>query len=178
MDNEAWVERILRVVDYIGSHLDDELDPKELAKIAGFSLHHFHRVFRGMLGESVMGFVRRLRLERAAMRLKFSDEPSNVRRTRLVSPGMTLRSPTRISFGTTRVSRSMKMHSRRSTRSLRSRRFARFARFQQGNTRSRCTAVRTKRSNPRTLRCWVNGFPSAACSSAMNLLWSTTSTNP
>ncbi len=74
MDNE-WVERILRVVDYIGSHLDDELDPKELAKIAGFSLHHFHRVFRGMLGESVMGFVRRLRLERAAMRLKFSDEP-------------------------------------------------------------------------------------------------------
>lgn len=74
MNNDAWVERILRVVDHVQSHLDDELDPKELARIAGFSLHHFHRVFRGMVGESVMGFVRRLRLERAAMRLKFGDE--------------------------------------------------------------------------------------------------------
>ena len=75
MAYDPWVERILRVVDFVQAHLDSEIDPEQLGEIAGFSRHHFHRVFRGMTGESVMGFVRRLRLERAAMRLKFSSEP-------------------------------------------------------------------------------------------------------
>lgn len=47
----------------------------ELAALSGFSLAHFHRVFRGMTGETVMGYARRLRLERAAMRLRFADVP-------------------------------------------------------------------------------------------------------
>lgn len=71
----AWVDRIAKVVDHVQSHLDEELAPEELASLAGFSLHHFHRVFRGITGESVMGFVRRLRLERAAQRLRFGREP-------------------------------------------------------------------------------------------------------
>ncbi|MCH9681587.1 MAG: AraC family transcriptional regulator [Deltaproteobacteria bacterium] len=71
----AWGDRILRVVDHVQAHLDDELQPEDLAQRAGLSLHHFHRVFRGLTGESVMGFVRRLRLERAAQRLRFGDRP-------------------------------------------------------------------------------------------------------
>jgi len=66
----TWTERMLRVLDHVHARLDEELAPEELANVAGFSLHHFHRVFRGMMGESVMGYVRRLRLERAAFRLK------------------------------------------------------------------------------------------------------------
>ena len=62
----SWTERILRAADFVHSHLDEDLAAEKLAVIAGFSLHHFHRVFRGMTGESVMAFVRRLRLERAA----------------------------------------------------------------------------------------------------------------
>lgn len=72
---EPWVERILRVADYAQAHLEDDLEPARLAALAGFSQHHFHRVFRGMTGESVMGFIRRLRLERAAVRLKFGSRP-------------------------------------------------------------------------------------------------------
>lgn len=72
-DRESWGARILRVIDYIHAHRAEEIDPQILADIAGLSLHHFHRVFRGMVGESVMGFVRRLRLERAAQRLRFDD---------------------------------------------------------------------------------------------------------
>jgi len=70
-ETTSWAERILRVTDHVQAHLDEPLDPIALAEIASFSLHHFHRVFRGMTGESVMSFVRRLRLERAAQRLKF-----------------------------------------------------------------------------------------------------------
>lgn len=72
---QPWAERILHVVDHIRTHLDDELTPEPLARLAGFSLHHFHRVFRGMIGQSVMEFVRDQRLERAAFRLKYGDRP-------------------------------------------------------------------------------------------------------
>jgi AraC family transcriptional regulator len=54
---------------YIENHLDEPLPLDDLAKIACFSPYHFHRIFRGMVGESVKEHVRRLRLERAAFRL-------------------------------------------------------------------------------------------------------------
>lgn len=69
-----YAERVLRVLVHIQVHLDDELSLDDLAAIARFSPFHFHRIFRGMVGESVKEHVRRLRLERAAHRLKFSDE--------------------------------------------------------------------------------------------------------
>jgi len=64
---------MLRVLLHIQAHLDDSLPLEELAGVAMFSPYHFHRVFTGMTGESVHKHVRRLRLERAAHRLKFSD---------------------------------------------------------------------------------------------------------
>lgn len=60
----------MRALQHIHQHLDTELTPEQLATVSGFSLHHFHRVFRGMVGESVMGYVRRLRIEQAAFRLQ------------------------------------------------------------------------------------------------------------
>ena len=75
MSGSPWTVRILRAVDHIHHHLSEELRPETLAEVAGFSLHHFHRVFRGLTGESVMGFIRRLRLERAARQLSFSETP-------------------------------------------------------------------------------------------------------
>jgi AraC family transcriptional regulator len=72
---DDYRERILRVLIHIQGHLDEALDLEHLASIAHFSPYHFHRVFSGMVGESVMEHIRRLRLERAALRLKFSDEP-------------------------------------------------------------------------------------------------------
>lgn len=70
-----YAQRILRVLIHIQHNLDCDLPLEALAKIAHFSPFHFHRVFRGVVGESVMQYVRRLRLERAAARLKHSDEP-------------------------------------------------------------------------------------------------------
>ncbi len=67
-------ERILRTLVHIQAHLDDALDLDDLARVAFFSPYHFHRVFRGLVGEPVQEHVRRLRLERAAHRLKLQDE--------------------------------------------------------------------------------------------------------
>ncbi len=70
---EYYEERILRVQIYIQDHLDEDLSLEELAEVACFSPFHFHRIFRGMVGESVKEYVRRLRLERAALQLRNSE---------------------------------------------------------------------------------------------------------
>jgi AraC family transcriptional regulator len=68
-------ERLLRVLVHIQQQLDDRLPLEELAALACLAPHHFHHVFTGMLGESLAGHIRRLRLERAAWRLKLSHQP-------------------------------------------------------------------------------------------------------
>ena len=70
---ESYHERMARVLAHIEAHLDEPLALEDLAEIACFSPYHFHRVFRGMVGESVKEHVRRLRLERAARRLLRDD---------------------------------------------------------------------------------------------------------
>jgi AraC family transcriptional regulator len=72
---QDYKERILRVLVHIQNHLDDAVSLDDLASIANFSPFHFHRVFRGMVGEGVMEHCRRLRLERAAARLRQGDGP-------------------------------------------------------------------------------------------------------
>ena len=72
---QSYQERLLRVLLHIQRNLDQKLDLDQLAGVACFSPFHFHRIFRGMVGESVMEYVRRLRLEQAAQRLRFSDRP-------------------------------------------------------------------------------------------------------
>jgi AraC family transcriptional regulator len=72
---QTYQERILRVLVHIQEHLDEALPLEALARVARFSPHHFHRIFGAMVGEPVKEHVRRLRLERAAYRLQFSNQP-------------------------------------------------------------------------------------------------------
>jgi AraC family transcriptional regulator len=58
------------VMKYIRVHIGEPLDRETLAAVAGFSIPHFHRVFTAHVGESAMNYVRRLRLERAARKLR------------------------------------------------------------------------------------------------------------
>ena len=71
---EDYRVRMLRVLVHIQKNLDRELPLEELATIAHFSSFHFHRIFGGLIGESVKEHVRRLRLERAAHRLRHTGQ--------------------------------------------------------------------------------------------------------
>jgi AraC family transcriptional regulator len=66
---QEYVGRINRVVDFIEENIDTDLTLETLAKVANFSRFHFHRIFSALVGETLNGFVRRLRLERAASML-------------------------------------------------------------------------------------------------------------
>jgi AraC family transcriptional regulator len=70
---QTYRQRILQVQLFIQEHLDEELSLDRLARVAHFSPCHFHRIFRGIVGEGVNEYVRRLRLESAAVALKTTD---------------------------------------------------------------------------------------------------------
>lgn len=71
-----YQRRISLAIDYINTHLDDEILPEQVAASAQFSKFHFYRLFKAMTGDSVAGFVRRLRLERAASQLAYNTDAS------------------------------------------------------------------------------------------------------
>lgn len=64
-----YCDRINRVIDYIEARLASPLDLEELAHVACFSKFHFHRIFSAFTGETLYGFITRIRLERAAAKL-------------------------------------------------------------------------------------------------------------
>jgi AraC family transcriptional regulator len=66
-DHSVCVQEVMR---YIRAHIHEPLDRETLAGVAGFSVPHFHRVFTAQVGESAMSYIRWLRLERAARKLR------------------------------------------------------------------------------------------------------------
>ncbi len=58
-------------MDFIAENLTDNPSLDEIAAAAAFSKFHFHRLFQAHVGETVLEFTRRLRLENAAVHLHF-----------------------------------------------------------------------------------------------------------
>src|ERR1700674_4084889 len=61
--------RMHRVLEHIDRQLDGPLELDALAAVANFSSFHFHRLFTAWMGETLGDYVRRRRLEMAALRL-------------------------------------------------------------------------------------------------------------
>lgn len=74
---ERHEERVLLVLPYIAASLRDGATPSlvDLSRIANTAPHYFHRIFREYTGQPVGRFVRRLRLDFAAYRLLFTEQP-------------------------------------------------------------------------------------------------------
>lgn len=72
--NEKYEQALLSTLVHVQTNLEDDLSLEILAERVGFSAYHFHRLFRDAIGEPVKEYVRRLRLEKAAYRLKVSEE--------------------------------------------------------------------------------------------------------
>lgn len=71
---QDYVKKVLKVLIYIEDHIEEEMMIEDLAKVACQSPFHFHRIFHIVIGEPVYKYVRRLRLEKAAMKLRYTDQ--------------------------------------------------------------------------------------------------------
>ena len=70
---EEYQKQVNIIIEYINSHLNEELELNVLAEKANFSPYHFHRIMKAFLGESLGAFIVRLRIETAARLLRYSD---------------------------------------------------------------------------------------------------------
>lgn len=73
---EEYLARVNKAIDFIQRNLDKDLSLDELAHEAAFSKFHFHRLFKALVGETLSGFIRRLRLEKAANMLVYNPKTS------------------------------------------------------------------------------------------------------
>lgn len=71
--NEIYAEKLNRAIHFIESNLDKKILLKDIAAHAYLSEFHFHRIFKSATGETIKEFQLRLKIERAAIGLKYSQ---------------------------------------------------------------------------------------------------------
>ncbi len=72
--NHPYYKQLVELEGYIRANLGQELSVEALSQRMHLSPFHFHRVFKSLVGEPVHEYVTRIRLEVAAMRLKFTED--------------------------------------------------------------------------------------------------------
>ncbi|GGA60056.1 AraC family transcriptional regulator [Pelagibacterium lentulum] len=70
---ESYHTRLNRVLDYVYTHLEEDLSFDRLAEVACLSPYHWSRIYSAMRGETIAATIRRLRLQRASDRLANSE---------------------------------------------------------------------------------------------------------
>lgn len=66
---------IQRVIDYIETHLKEELNNKLLAKIVGYSEFHFLRLFREAVRLTPADYIRKRRISEIVRRIGTESRP-------------------------------------------------------------------------------------------------------
>lgn len=67
-------ETINHAIDYILQHINEELSVDDVAAHCHFSKYYFSRMFKEATGESVYAFIKRLKVEQSAFRLKVEPD--------------------------------------------------------------------------------------------------------
>ena len=74
-ERNIHIQPINKVLNYLQFHLGSEIKLTELADLGGFSKFHFSRIFKAYTGETVIAFLKRKRLEKAAFYLSHTEKP-------------------------------------------------------------------------------------------------------
>lgn len=74
--DKSHIERINIALEYIQFHFNETMKAEYLAKLSGYSVFHFHRIFKEITGESVDEYIRNTRLEKAANLLLYNQHQS------------------------------------------------------------------------------------------------------
>jgi AraC family transcriptional regulator len=69
-----YTDIIQNTLNYIDDHITEKLFADELAKLAGFSTYHFYRIFRSLVGITIMTYVTRRKLQYALYELSIGGK--------------------------------------------------------------------------------------------------------
>lgn len=71
----SYIYSLEKAINYIERNLYEEIDLSYIAKEAGYSLYHFHRIFKSAVGDSLKDYIRKRRITEAAKELVYTDRP-------------------------------------------------------------------------------------------------------
>lgn len=66
-------ESLIKAINTIENNLTDNIELKTIAHEAGYSLYHFHRVFKSIMKDSLKDYIRKRRITEAAKDLVFAQ---------------------------------------------------------------------------------------------------------
>ncbi|WP_334074400.1 MULTISPECIES: AraC family transcriptional regulator [Paenibacillus] len=69
----SYFDAVKKAIDFIEERLEKELKMEDIARNAGFSPYHFHRIFQLLTKNTVSDYVRKRRLTHAAGELFDSE---------------------------------------------------------------------------------------------------------
>ncbi len=69
-----YYENMQKIIDYIENNLNSELDLSYIAKMAHISKFHFHRMFKAIVGDTLMNYIRKRKLINAAQEIIYSSK--------------------------------------------------------------------------------------------------------
>ncbi|QHZ44926.1 helix-turn-helix transcriptional regulator [Bacillus sp. NSP9.1] len=64
---------VQKTIDWLESHLHEQISIEDIAGVSGFSKFHFHRIFQAEVGMSAASYIRMRRLAHAATDLLYTD---------------------------------------------------------------------------------------------------------
>lgn len=67
------IEAVRKVQRYIDAHLTDKITLKDLSDVSGYSQWHIDRIFKELIGKTPFDYIRSLRLSKAALYLRDSE---------------------------------------------------------------------------------------------------------
>ena len=70
---------INKAINYIFEHIEDNITVDDVARHCAYSKYYLTRMFKEDIGEALYQFIKRVRLERSAWRLKVEKEKSMVK---------------------------------------------------------------------------------------------------
>lgn len=70
----SYIDSMEKALVYIESHLHEDIDLSSISREAGYSLYHFHRIFKGVVGDSIKDYVRKRRITEAAKELVYTNK--------------------------------------------------------------------------------------------------------
>jgi AraC family transcriptional regulator len=74
MKNPTQLERYKRLIDFIDEKFKEEINIKDIEEISYYSYRNINRIFLALHHETIGQYVKRIKLEKAAEYLKFSNE--------------------------------------------------------------------------------------------------------
>ena len=71
--NKSHLEQINLALVYVHNNFEANITAEDLAYESGYSIFHFHRIFKDIVGQSINDYIRNTRLEKASNLLLYNQ---------------------------------------------------------------------------------------------------------